>query len=584
MRTHIKWNGSGLIQGANSRFEVIGRNEGLWFPAEGTNPNLLPKILFAINDIERSRIGNNGFTRIGLNSNNVDAVRRLEVFDGLNAPQFRITQTHNSIFTDFQTTSFGDLFINPRNNGILRAVGIGVSNPSQILDVSGNARLRLVPTHVSPQYLMTGVIQQDPNDIIFSKLAFSNLPNTVLFGDGTWGPVPTSTANTSSCTTAQIDFMARWKMVDPINNTYELCKSDIYETPTGRIIGIGTANPVRKVEIFDERWAQLRLTHDNAFITAAYTDFRTIQPGNLLINPDGVNGPGKIGIGLTPSDPPTQTLDVNGEARIREVNQNDDLDQVLVIDNDGIVHWRDASTIGGGSGNMTASNGATVNPSGNVQWGQNLAGGSGGALLHNTEIPMNNKNILFTGSGNGVNRIGIGTTSPAAKVSVLTTTDDEAGRFFNNRVSSSFNTGIFIQATGSTSSNIALYAQALGSNDYSAWLQGKVFVNGDVDVNGNVYANNISDGFFKNNIDTIIDPLTIINTLQPKTFYFDTLNNYNLKLSNKRQYGFIAQDVEPVLADLVKYKHKTAVYDSSNFMVTDSITYRYLNYEGFIAI
>jgi hypothetical protein len=57
-------------------------------------------------------------------------------------PQLRLTRTpdaniNNGIWTDFQTTNLGDLFIHPSANGGNRFVGINTAAPQTELDVNG---------------------------------------------------------------------------------------------------------------------------------------------------------------------------------------------------------------------------------------------------------------------------------------------------------------------------------------------------------------------------------------------------------------------------------------------------------------
>lgn len=58
--------------------------------------------------------------------------RTLEVLDSSN-PQLRLSQTQSSFYTDLQTTSAGNLYINPSGG----SVGIGTTSPAQKLDVYG---------------------------------------------------------------------------------------------------------------------------------------------------------------------------------------------------------------------------------------------------------------------------------------------------------------------------------------------------------------------------------------------------------------------------------------------------------------
>jgi hypothetical protein len=87
------------------------------------------------------------------------------------------------------------------------------------------------------------------------------------------------------------------------------------------------------------------------------------------------------------------------------------------------------------------------------------------------------------------------------------------------------------------------------------WQTGyAVFSDGDLWVNGNGTATGIltwSDKNLKRDISTIHDGLGIIQALSPSTYTMDTQNTSGLRFSNKKQYGFIAQDVQKVLPDIV---------------------------------
>lgn len=107
-----------------------------------------------------------------------------------------------------------------------------------------------------------------------------------------------------------------------------------------------------------------------------------IQNGNIVNNPNGPDSAGYIGA----------TLDVNGDARIRTVQLDNSLNQVLVRDSNdlGRIYWRDAATLGGGTG-LGNDCGAAPNP-----------------LLADRQIPLANFDLYFTGQslpsvGNTVN-------------------------------------------------------------------------------------------------------------------------------------------------------------------------------------
>jgi len=71
--------------------------------------------------------------RTGIGVSNPAA--KLEILDG--TTQLRLTQIPGNVFTDFQITAAGNLFINPQNSGNPANVGIGTSVPQNTLSVAG---------------------------------------------------------------------------------------------------------------------------------------------------------------------------------------------------------------------------------------------------------------------------------------------------------------------------------------------------------------------------------------------------------------------------------------------------------------
>ncbi|MDT8411519.1 MAG: tail fiber domain-containing protein [Vicingaceae bacterium] len=220
-------------------------------------------------------------------------------------------------------------------------------------------------------------------------------------------------------------------------------------------------------------------------------------------------------------------------------------DGVLAVDTAGNVIYVDVNTLGK-LGNQCNS---TSNP-----------------LISNYEIPLNNKNFLFTDNA-GSGQILMG------DVSCSNATDSRV-YIRNNSTSSSLPYGLKVESNGTGS--IGGYFQ--GAN-YAGWF------NGDVHVNGNITATGtISDQQFKTNIDTIANATNIIQQLNPKTFFFDTISTPQIKFGSERQYGFIAQEVEQVLPELVSNHTFPAQYDSLGNQTSAAINYKGLNYNAFIAI
>lgn len=89
-------------------------------------------------------IANTGIGNFFSAGSTVEPKRRLDVYDqGEDEPQLRLTYTadplvSNGKWTDFQTTSSGDLFINPMDNATPRKVGINTSTPNATLEINSN--------------------------------------------------------------------------------------------------------------------------------------------------------------------------------------------------------------------------------------------------------------------------------------------------------------------------------------------------------------------------------------------------------------------------------------------------------------
>lgn len=130
----------------------------------------------------------------------------------------------------------------------------------------------------------------------------------------------------------------------------------------------------------------------------------------------------------------------------------------------------------------------------------------------------------------------------------------------------------------------------IGTTSPSAKLEvnGTSEFNNDItvtgDINGTGSFNYTSDQMFKTEIDSISNALSIIQQLKPKTYYFDTLNFSEFNFSDKKRYGFIAQDLEQVLPELVKSVVKHADYDTLGNIVHPETTFKTVNYIELIGI
>ena len=289
---------------------------------------------------------------------------------------------------------------------------------------------------------------------------------------------------------------------------------------------------------------------------------------------------GMMGIGdwttaFNTANPIDSKLDIDGDLRIRQVTQVDNLERVLVIDENDLnrVHWRDLSSFG---------------------WG-NLCSSPTVPLAGDYEIDMDNNDIFFHNRGS----INIGNVvcggPELARIFVRNTLgtsgadvgiwsecagqlDQTAGRFRASQygVYTTLGTG------GYTGISSALYAAGGLTNSgptINAWAG--YFV-GDVSHTGGYY--NPSETMLKENIDTIKTALDNIRLLNTITFNYKTSSFPSMNLPGDLEYGVIAEDVESIFPDLVKNIIQPEVLDSSGNVEHPAVNYKGVNYIELIPI
>ena len=125
--------------------------------------------------------------------------------------------------------------------------------------------------------------------------------------------------------------------------------------------------------------------------------------------------------------------------------------------------------------------------------------------------------------------------------------------------------------------NYAIYGEVPTSSGYSGYFVGGVVVHSGSSVN-------ISDQSVKNNIEAIGNASQILTSLQPKTYYYQSPENRPIAFEEDMQYGFIAQEVQEVLPDLVEQVHVPEMSDSTGFLEGTSTDLLGIQYEAFIPI
>lgn len=155
------------------------------------------------------------------------------------------------------------------------------------------------------------------------------------------------------------------------------------------------------------------------------------------------------------------------------------------------------------------------------------------------------------------------------------------------------NYGVYgqIGAVGGTSGGNIAYAVYGG---FSSQVSGSTYLvqyagyfDGDVKATGSI-ASNVgiltSDNKFKTNKRTLGSTRSIIAALKPQSYNMDSLAWPEFHFSNRKQFGFIAQELEEVLPELVHNVKAAAVKDDKGNEIRPAHSYKAVNYDGLIPI
>jgi hypothetical protein len=93
-----------------------------------------------------------------------------------------------------------------------------------------------------------------------------------------------------------------------------------------------------------------------------------------------------------------------------------------------------------------------------------------------------------------------------------------------------------------------------------------------------------SDQRIKTNVEKVSSGLSIVNKLNPVTYDYKVNEYPELNLSKERQYGFIAQEVESVIPELVSEVHKPEFKDKDGKITSKGGDFKGVNYEAMIPV
>lgn len=602
----------------------------------------------SVNGVELGRFnptqarGTLGIGNYQIMGTSTDPVRRLEILDAdpttganSNAPQLRTTYTYNAtptggVFTEFQTTSLGDMYFNTRSNGNARRFGFHDNTPGNTVEITSQPGV--------PYFGLAN----GSSGLRFTNLTNLNTPivnpgNKVLSVDNFGNVILVPGGLSSSNNGVYYDFTAgAFQLGAPCSNLADVIANGL---TTSRMVYLANNN----------MWfANGNFETGGVGVGGQPTPGGICNVGNTFEisanskNPQyGSNDASGLRFSKLTASSPALSNGTNGV----------DATKVLTVDGDGDVVLVNASGV------VNADNGLSTNGpnAGAIHLGQSYgAAGNPGQLLDNREIPFNGFNIFFNGNNPvGTSRILIGqqpaTTNLQAKLYSYNNAEtngiysemdgDNTGAFdtdlairtsgglrMKNAIHGNIHStntgpgacvGVFgessseytaigvvgyassnsaitygvlgrtagtgnnsyggsFSAIGNTSnSNYGIYADASGAtvNNYAGYFNGDVYISGSYGP---------SDQNLKDNIDSISNALSIIKQLKPRSFAFKHNDYPSMHLPSGTQYGLIAQDVETILPALVTNNTHPAQLDAAGNTVVPSVNFKGLEYQQLI--
>ncbi len=140
------------------------------------------------------------------------------------------------------------------------------------------------------------------------------------------------------------------------------------------------------------------------------------------------------------------------------------------------------------------------------------------------------------------------------------------------------NYGVRTMATSPTGLNYGIYStiNLMNAANRAGYFAGPVQVTGAPLIG--------SDQQFKTNVSPLTGSLKLLQATRPVTYYMDSVNYAQFNFDTKKQFGFIAQQLETVFPNLVYESVHPAEYDSLGNEITPAVPYKSVNYTAMIPV
>jgi hypothetical protein len=151
-----------------------------------------------------------------------------------------------------------------------------------------------------------------------------------------------------------------------------------------------------------------------------------------------------------------------------------------------------------------------------------------------------------------------------------------------DRTTSGQNIGVFGEAHAGNGSTIGVMGYASGAGSFAGFFQGALHATGQItSTNGTITT---SDQQFKQNIQPITNASVLLSQLNPKSYNLDSAQYPHLGFDTKEHLGLVAQEVEPILPNLISERIIPAQHDTAGNVVHPSVTYKGLAYQELIPL
>jgi hypothetical protein len=417
------------------------------------------------------------------------------------------------------------------------------TDPTERIDVDGNGRFRDVPALGGESLILGLQVGTTPDDVKLSRLEFPMDNTQVLLGDGTWGTNPSGGNGFALCT-QNADLLG--ESHTNLNDFNLFFENGPTQTVNQNLVAFGYdcgSALDAKLNVFStkEVWSGSFFVDGANPATAAQAAFQ----GGVKSIIDNTNSESANAVYGYVAPNLLATM-------ISQVGVKGEVDAFQAKEAIGVF------------GDATISD-----PTGGALGGRFLSSGSGFGRAVQAQNTTFQTTVAGTGFGFGGdfscgNPFG---TSVDWNTGVVGSANGKAGR----------NYGVLGRATGNGILNVGVYGEASGGvTNRAAYFAGQVEMVGAPII--------ISDQQFKTNVAPIQSALSTLSNLNPKTYYMDTANFADFHFGSELQYGFIAQEVQNVLPELVHNGKKPALYDSLGNEISPSLDYIALNYNALIPL